>query len=335
MIEKEILAHLLQGNSVALVTIIDKNGSAPRLPGSKMFVEKDGTLHGTIGGGRMEYTAHEAAKKVARGDSSPLLTEFDMRGSGTDGDTDMVCGGVQLILIERLTPDMVPMFEQAMDCFLHGTKGVWRIDITDPQHPLRSFVDMRDGRPPADDIDFKSLIRGRTTQLIKNNDQSIVIDPLPKSGTVVLFGGGHVSREVARLASYLDFEVVVCDDRQEFSNKDRFPMAKSTHVIKNFENLFQSIEQEEDSYLLIISRGHSYDREILGQALQTPARYIGMIGSRRKRDIVYSSLRDQGFTDADFDRVHCPIGLSIGSETPREIAVSIVAELIAARSGAM
>jgi len=258
-----------------------------------------------------------------------------MRGSGTDGDTDMVCGGVQLILIERLTPDMVPMFEQAMDCFLHGTKGVWRIDITDPQHPLRSFVDMRDGRPPADDIDFKSLIRGRTTQLIKNNDQSIVIDPLPKSGTVVLFGGGHVSREVARLASYLDFEVVVCDDRQEFSNKDRFPMAKSTHVIKNFENLFQSIEQEEDSYLLIISRGHSYDREILGQALQTPARYIGMIGSRRKRDIVYSSLRDQGFTDADFDRVHCPIGLSIGSETPREIAVSIVAELIAARSGAM
>ena len=333
MIEKEILAHLQQDKSVALVTIIDKNGSAPRLPGSKMFVEEDGTLHGTIGGGRMEHTAHDTAKKVAHGDSSPVLTEFDMRGSGVDGDTDMVCGGIQLILIERITPAMAPMFEQAKDCFSLGTKGLWTINITDPQHPLRSFVDMQDSCPPADDIDFKAVMRRRTTQLIKNKNQSIVIDPLPKSGTVVLFGGGHVSREVAGLASYLDFEVVVCDDREAFSNTDRFPMAKSTHVIKNFDNLFTSIEQKEDSYLLIISRGHSYDQEILGQALQTPARYIGMIGSRRKRDIVYTNLRKQGFTDADFARVHCPIGISIGSETPQEIAISIVAELIAARSG--
>ena len=116
---------------------------------------------------------------------------------------------------------------------------------------------------------------------------------------------------------------------------DRFPMARSTHVIKNFRNLFQTIGQEEDYYLLIITRGHSYDQEVLGQALRTPARYIGMIGSRSKRNITYSNLRDQGFTDADFARVHCPVGLSIGSETPREIAVSILAELIAARAGAL
>ena len=136
-----------------------------------------------------------------------------------------------------------------------------------------------------------------------------------------------------KVASYVDFEIVVCDDREEFSNKDRFPMARSTHVIKDFKNLFQTIAQEEDSYLLIITRGHSYDQEALKQALQTPARYIGMIGSRSKRNITYSNLRDQGFTDVDFARVHCPVGLSIGSETPKEIAVSIIAELIAARSG--
>ena len=334
MIEKGILAQLQLDRTVALVTIIDKSGSAPRLPGSKMFVEEDGTLHGTIGGGRMEYTVHEAATRVAGG-AVPVLTEFDMRGSGADGDTDMVCGGIQLVLIERLTPDMTPMFEQAMDCFLDGAKGVWTIDISDPEHPVRSFIDMRRNNPPAADIDFKAIMRRRTTQLIKVADTSVVIDPLPKCGTVVLIGGGHVSKEVARLASYVDFDVVVCDDRREFSNMDRFPMARSTHVIKDFRNLFQTIGQEEDYYLLIITRGHSYDQEALGQALLTPARYIGMIGSRSKRNITYSNLRDQGFTDADFARVHCPVGLSIGSETPREIAVSILAELIAARSGSL
>lgn len=334
MIEKGILTKLQLDRTVALVTIIDKSGSAPRLPGSKMFVEEDGTLHGTIGGGRMEYTVHEAATRVAGG-AVPVLTEFDMRGSGADGDTDMVCGGIQHVLIERLTPDMTPMFEQAMDCFLDGAKGVWTIDISDPEHPIRSFIDMRKSSPPAGDIDFKAIMRRRITQLIQTTDKSVVIDPLPKCGTVVLIGGGHVSKEVARLASYVDFDVVVCDDRREFSNMDRFPMARSTHVIKDFRNLFQNIGQEEDYYLLIITRGHSYDQEALGQALLTPARYIGMIGSRSKRNITYSNLRDQGFTDADFARVHCPVGLSIGSETPKEIAVSILAELIAARSGAL
>jgi len=237
------------------------------------------------------------------------------------------------VLIERLTPEMIPMFEQALDCFVDGAKGVWMIDISNRQCPLRSFIDMRKGNPPAGDIDFKAIMRQRITQLINIAEKSIVIDPLPKSGTVVLIGGGHVSKEVAQLASYVDFEVVVCDDRQEFSNKDRFPMARSTHVIKDFKNLFQTIGQGEDYYLLIITRGHRYDQEALDQALQTPARYIGMIGSRSKRNITYSNLRDQGFTDADFSRVHCPVGLSIGSETPKEIAVSIIAELIAARSG--
>ena len=334
MIEKKILAQLLQNRCVALVTIIDKSGSAPRLPGSKMFVEEDGALHGTIGGGRMEFTAHEAAIKVAGG-ALPVLTEFDMRGSGAGEDTDMVCGGLQLVLIERITPDMTPMFEQALECFRNTAKGVWMIDISNPENPSRSFIDLRKKNKDVSDIDLKAIMRQRNTQLIKLADKTIVIDPLPKSGTVVLIGGGHVSKEVAQLASYVDFDVVVCDDREEFANNDRFPMARSTFVTKDFKNLFQTVGQEEDNYILIITRGHSYDKEALAQALHTPARYIGMIGSRSKRDITYSNLRNQGFSDADFARVHCPVGISIGSETPKEIAVSIIAELIAARAGAL
>ena len=184
-------------------------------------------------------------------------------------------------------------------------------------------------------MDFKTILRNRSTKLIQVEGKTVVVDPLPKSGTVVLIGGGHISKEVAKLASYVDFEVVVCDDRALFSNMDRFPMAQSAHVIQDFKNLFQIIGQGEEFYLLIMTRGHSYDRDALAQALRTPARYIGMIGSRSKRNITYSKLRDQGFNDSDFARVHCPVGLSIGSETPKEIAVSIVAELIAARAGAL
>lgn len=333
MVEQEILTKLQEDRSVALVTIIAKNGSAPRLPGSKMIVERDGSSHGTIGGGRMEHAAIAAAVQVAAG-AAPVLSEFDMHGTGSKGDTDMICGGVQLVLIEQLTPDMAPLFEQALDCFVGGAKGVWMIDISDPEVPLRSFLDMRISPLPLN-IDFKTIMRRRITQLIQMGEQSLVIDPLPQCGTVVLIGGGHVSKEVAQLASYVDFEVVVCDDRQAFSNGERFPMARATHVLEGYRNLFQTIGQGEEYYLLIITRGHDSDQEVLAQALRTPARYIGMIGSRRKREICYGNLRDQGFGDADFARVHCPIGLSIGSESPKEIAVSIVAELIAARSGAV
>ncbi len=333
MIEQQILS-LLKGNStIALVTIIDKSGSAPRLPGSKMVVEKDGSLHGTIGGGMLEFTVQAKAQEVARG-AAPVLTEFDMRAGGANGDADMVCGGIQIVLIERVTPDMAPMFGRALACYGKGGRGAWTIDITDPQHPGRDFLDLTEQLPAGGGIDFAAIIRSRTTRIIRTGRKTLVINPLPKSGTVVLFGGGHVSLHVADLAASLDFDVIVCDDRKEFADKQRFPMAAATLTI-DVANAFADIEQTEDLYLLIITRGHSHDQEILAQALRTPARYIGMIGSRRKRDIIYHNLKKQGFTNADFARVHCPVGIPIGSETPREIAVSIIAELIAARSGNM
>jgi len=104
-------------------------------------------------------------------------------------------------------------------------------------------------------------------------------------------------------------------------------------VLFSFEQAFASLEMDSDSYVVIVTRGHLHDKTVLEQALRTKAGYIGMIGSRRKRDMVYQTLLSEGFTQEDIDRVHCPIGLNIGGETPEEIAVSIVAELIKARSG--
>lgn len=334
MLEQKILSLLQQKKTIALVTIIDKNGSAPRLPGSKMVVDKSGILFGTIGGGSLEFTAQHKAREVAEGSSPQGITEFDMRGRNVDGDADMVCGGIQMVLIEQITPDQAPLFQRAATCFSEGAPGLWIIDISNPGQPDRSFSDLRHDAHPSFVIDLGIIMRSRTTRLIKERQKTLVLDPLPQSGTVVLFGGGHISREVAHLASYLDFEVIIYDDRLEFANKERFPMARESKV-GDFTDVSSFFQQSSDLYVLILTRGHRYDQNVLAQVLRSPARYIGMIGSRRKRDIIYSNLRKQGLTDADFSRVHCPVGLSIGSETPKEIAVSIIGELIAARSGAL
>ena len=164
-------------------------------------------------------------------------------------------------------------------------------------------------------------------------NQRFFIEPTFVPGTVFLFGAGHVSQQVAEVAALVKFRTVVLDDREEFANPQRFPKADQIIVLLSFEQAFAGLEIDSDSYVVIVTRGHLHDKTVLEQALRTKAGYIGMIGSRRKRDMLYQTLLSEGFTQEDIDRVHCPIGLNIGGETPEEIAVSIVAELIKARSG--
>jgi xanthine dehydrogenase accessory factor len=151
--------------------------------------------------------------------------------------------------------------------------------------------------------------------------------------TAFLFGAGHVSQQLAKLTHMVGFRTVVLDDRAEFANRDRFPEMDRVQVLERFENAFSGLSVDATCFIVILTRGHSHDRTVLAQALGTKAAYIGMIGSHRKRDTIYRSLMEEGFTKADLDRVHCPIGLDIGGETPEEIAVSIVAEMIEVRSG--
>lgn len=332
MIERDILEHLQAGHTVALATIVDKSGSAPRLPGSKMFVDRDGTLHGTIGGGKLEFDSAAACREVLENGSSRLL-HFDMTKSGPDADADMICGGILAVLVEHLGPDMADMFREAVDCTLRGARGVWTVNISDASAPERRFVDMSDNAQPMPGLDLKSVMRGRSTKILQREHQTFVVDPLPKSGTVVLFGGGHVSRAVADLASGVGFDIMVVDDREEFANSERFPMARKVLVVPEFKNVCDAMGMDEDSFAVIMTRGHAFDRDVLEQVLGTPARYVGMIGSIRKRDATYEQLRQHGITAGDLSRVRCPIGIKIGAETPEEIAVSILAELIAARAG--
>ncbi|WP_147820677.1 XdhC family aldehyde oxidoreductase maturation factor [Salidesulfovibrio onnuriiensis] len=332
MIERHILKQLQAGRTVALATIMDKSGSAPRLPGSKMFLDQDGALHDTIGGGKMEYESLAACREILDG-GAPRMLHFDMTVLGPDRDADMICGGILNVLIERITPELAAQYELALECARKGSRGVWVVDITEEQNPQRSFVDMTENKQPMPGLDLKSVMRGRSTKLLHDEHRTFLVDPLPKSGTLVLFGGGHVSRAVAELASGVGFDVKVVDDREEFSNAERFPMARAALVIPDFENAGEAMELDDESFAVIMTRGHAHDRDVLAQVLRSPARYIGMIGSIPKRNATYKQLLERGFTEEELARVHCPIGLKIGAETPEEIAVSILAELIAARAG--
>ncbi|MBN1689677.1 MAG: XdhC family protein, partial [Dehalococcoidia bacterium] len=134
------------------------------------------------------------------------------------------------------------------------------------------------------------------------------------------------------LAVRVGFAAVVLDDRAEYANRERFALPAEVIVLKSFENCFEGLQIDDDSYVVIVTRGHVYDKTVLAQALHTKAGYIGMIGSIPKRDAIYRALLADGFTAQQLEKVHCPIGLKIDTETPAEIAVSIVGELIAQRA---
>lgn len=168
--------------------------------------------------------------------------------------------------------------------------------------------------------------------LICGGTLEIFVEPILPTPAVYLFGGGHVATSVARVAHQAGFGIGITDDRATFANAERFPMA--AEIYTSFEEAFEKIRPNASSFLVIVTRGHKEDMRVLAWAVRTQARYIGMIGSKRKVISVYKALQKEGYAPELFERVHAPVGLEIGALTPEEIAVSIVAELIAVRRNA-
>ena len=168
--------------------------------------------------------------------------------------------------------------------------------------------------------------------LICGGTLEVFVEPILPRPVVYLFGGGHVSMAVAKAAHAAGFGIVVVDDREAFANKERFPMAQEVYT--SYENAFEKIKPNAASYLLIVTRGHKEDMRVLAWAVRTEARYVGMIGSKRKVMSVYKALENEGYKPEEFERVFAPMGLDIGALSPEEIAVSITAELVAVRRNA-
>ncbi len=168
--------------------------------------------------------------------------------------------------------------------------------------------------------------------LICGGSLDIFIEPILATPTLILFGGGHVSLYLSKVASTAGFEVVVVEDRPAFATKERFPEA-SEIIVGPWEEVVQKLRIGDHSYLAIVTRGHKGDLACLRSVLATPARYIGMIGSRRKFIEITKFLESEGVPPEQIERVHSPMGFDIGALTPEEIAVSVVAEMIAVRRG--
>jgi xanthine dehydrogenase accessory factor len=162
----------------------------------------------------------------------------------------------------------------------------------------------------------------------------ILIEPIIPAPVLFIFGAGHISISLAVIGKMLDFSVTVIDDRADFANKERFPAADEIYA-EDMQQVFNKLNVNESSYIVIVTRGHAHDEVVLEWAVTTPALYIGMIGSKTKNQTIYNHLKQRRVSQETLDRVHAPIGLQINAETPEEIAVSIMAEIIQVKRNAL
>jgi len=169
--------------------------------------------------------------------------------------------------------------------------------------------------------------------MVCGGDLEVFIEPILTSPTLYIFGGGHISLALAKMGRLCGFNITVVDDRAEFASAERFPEAEVIFA-EGFTKSFPRVKIDKSSYIVIATHSHQHDEVVLEWAVGTPAKYIGVIGSRTKNETIFSHLRARGISQEQLDRVHAPIGLEIEAQTPEEIAVSILAEIIKLRRSA-
>lgn len=331
-----------KGESFAVALILSRSGSAPRAVGTRMIIRADGGIMGTIGGGILEAEVQALGREVLQ-HKTAVAKRFIFSAEDA-ADMGMICGGQVKVLVRHVNVHnpMESEVQQAITGALHRRRRAWLITTIPPEDGqtvvCTQFLLDGDGSIHGD-IGLEralSLIgRSSTTEprLLEDCEDLFLVEPLCQTGTVYVFGAGHIGQKLAPLTNFVGFSTVVLDDRVDFANRDNFQTADRVLVVDSFEQVMEGLDIDEDSYLVIVTRGHAHDKTVLSRALKTRAGYVGMIGSRRKRDAIYAALEKDGFSPEAFARVHCPIGLNIGAETPEEIAVCIVAELIQARAG--
>jgi xanthine dehydrogenase accessory factor len=251
----------------------------------------------------------EIVKLKAAGGSAALATII-----GTDGSTPRETGAKMLVREDGTIAGTI-----GGGC-LEGQVIVEAIMVMREEKPRTVHYDLTDGKADG------------ATGMICGGVLDIYIEPIIPTPMVFIFGGGHISLYVSKIAAMVGFEVAVIDDRAEFANAERFPEAQQV-IAEKFSLAFPRMKVNRSSYLVIVTRGHAGDQEVLEWALTTEARYIGMIGSKKKIRTLYRNLEAKGIAPEMFERVFAPIGLDIGALTPEEIAVAIIGQMIQIRRG--
>jgi xanthine dehydrogenase accessory factor len=328
LIEQTACELLAQGQIFVLATIFRHEGATPRTAGSKMIVTREGRGIGTIGGGSLEAAVMVRATQLIKREQSEVM-HFDLSGDVITA-KDMICGGSADVLLACVLPtpvnrDLFGQWQQVLEKNRQGCLVTVALQTSDTLYRTTLCLVMSQEKmigpvPLGQSVLKKALV---------------VVEPSVRFTTAYLFGAGHVAQPTAHLAAMVGFQVWVLDDRKDYVNPERFPEAHRVRLLDSFERAFTDLAITSDSYVIIFTHGHLHDKIVLAQALATDAGYIGMIASRRKRNTIYDALRAEGVHQTQIDRVHSPIGLAIGAETPEEIAVSIVAEMILQRSQRM
>ncbi len=338
--------HLLEeGHPVVLATVIRHIGSTPRGAGAKMIVCEAGNIIGTIGGGSVEAEVIRSAPDLFESGGA-VVRNFNFSSTDVASSMGMICGGKMDVLMERLDTDVdtIAIFNALASDIRTGKKCLlgrtFDPERSSPRHHHLFLVDGQEtvfGNVPLDTAGFEELketaFQCRAPVMRTAENLTVIADPFIFAECVYLFGAGHVAQQVARVLNMVDFRTVVIDDRREFANRDLFPTVDDICVPDSFDTVFTELLIDRNGIIVILTRGHAHDQTVLEQALKTEAGYIGMIGSKRKRNTIYDNLSKKGVGPEDLARVHSPIGIEIGAQTPEEIAVSITAELIAYRAG--
>jgi xanthine dehydrogenase accessory factor len=310
---------------LSLVTIIDARGSVPRHPGSKMLVGRKGALLGTVGGGKGEALAIEAGRDcIARRRTQTLTVE--MQGVAAEGQ-DLLCGGTNRMLVEHIGD--TAMYRLALERLEKGERVLVVKNLEGSAALLDETGAPLFGESPRFDADavIRCLTGGKPAF---NEEAGIFYDPFFPEEKLLILGAGHVGQAIAVFAVKLDFTVTVADDRPEFTAAGRLPPGVRG-ICGSYTDIVEKFHFDSATYVVIVTRGHLHDLECLRAVLRRTWRYAGFIGSARKASLLIEQVRHDGLDAEKIDAVHAPIGLDIKAETPEEIAISILGELIAVR----
>ncbi len=330
-------------------SVVETRGSTPQKAGAAMLVFADGGQRGTLGGGCIEAEVRQRAlRALAAGGERPEVLTFHL-DDNYGWDDGLICGGRMSILADPVSrgADATPLARAAeyYRCLrrrVEDGQGCTQAIALAPEYGLVAgdrFLFDAAGQLIAQTSDaavppqiLQSLVP-LTQRPAPFSRQGIAYLPILPRITLLIVGAGHVGQAVARLAAEVDFEVWVLDDRASYASRERFPSAHRLlvgDIGSSLQELAPSLTPS--TYCLIVTRGHNHDEEALYHLAATPAEYVGMIGSKRKIKLIFEDLLAKGVSKETLARIHAPLGLPIGSQTVPEIAVSIVAELIACRN---
>lgn len=345
----EIVSALTKQEHVVLATIISSSGSTPLPAGATMLLKQHGDIAlGTVGGGLLEANVTNEARQLFAQDSRSVIHRFELNESSSE--EGMICGGDVEVLIEPIGGEELLLFSKLLDLHNEGNNCTLLrvidssqtltkrtvLECTSNEVALQPPLDslLRDLKIPSDMFvqSLQQAHRQETVKIVVGSTARILIQPIIGLQSLIIFGGGHIGRSLSKIATIAGFTVTIIDDREEYANARRFPEASQTLAVK-FQEAFQHIDIRPSTSIVIATRRHQTDGEVLERAVKTPARYIGMIGSSKKVASTYAQLQKDGVPVLLLKRVHAPIGLDIGAVTAEEIAVSIVAELIQVRRG--